>query len=499
MPTREPRRVAAIDVGSNAVRLLVADVSPGGRLTTIAQDRRPTQLARDLATTHRLDPAAIAPTLDALRDFLATARRARAGRIRAVATSAVRDASDGPDFVDLVQKRLGLDLRVISGDHEAALAFASAATKLRRTEQPVALIDIGGGSAQLVLAIRETPVFTRSLPLGAVRLADAFSSVPALRRHIREALGPALKDLPLSPRTLAGTGGTITTLASIQAGIGRHPKDTIPLELARDLIRRFIDSAPLLPDFVHNLPPDRAGILLPGLLVLEHAAAGLGLQSIVHAPGGLREGLCRVLAADPDEPDPVPAARRLSRLLDPDPDHSRHVDRLASSMLDQLARHPAVGSVLAAEPDARTILRVAALLHDTGASVDYPTHHKRSRDIILASLLPGISERATALASQVARYHRKAEPSRRHPRFAALSEPDRAVVRVLAAVLRAADALDRSHRGRVRSLHLTFSPRAAAVRVAASGRIDAERRAFAEKSRLLARVLGVPLTLAAGA
>lgn len=508
MPTRtrhtsQPLRVASIDVGSNAVRLLVARHDHRG-LTTLAEDRQPTQLAKDLATTGKLNPLGVQASLEALARFRATARAHDVHLIRAVATAAVRDASDGQRFVSLVQQKTGLSLEVISGDEEAALAFLSISHRFDIAESPAAAIDIGGGSAQIILSTHGVAVRTLSMPLGAVRLTDEFgpSSIiatkafPKLSRHADAVIARSLDRETLRPTLLAGTGGTITAVADLlrPRGTAKKIDDTIDHSAVRKLIRLFRAHAPNLPPAVARLSPDRAHVLLAGVVVLERLMHHLGTDVVHTHHGGLREGICwslvdaHRLAASPRD-----AALELAQRCRFERSHALQVEHLATRLFHQIRRLPAASKILKPHRRAADLLSAAAILHDIGVLVGYARHHKHSRDIILSSTIPGFSRREILILANLARYHRRVGPRPSHRLFAALSDAEQSLVRLLAGILRVADGLDRSHAAFVRDVRLTREKRTLSldplIAPASTDDARAERRAAQRKADVLESAL----------
>jgi exopolyphosphatase/guanosine-5'-triphosphate,3'-diphosphate pyrophosphatase len=500
-----PLRVASIDVGSNAVRLLVAKHDAKG-LTTLAEDRQPTQLAKDLASTGRLNPAGVEASLDALRRFRATALHHNVHLIRAVATAAVRDAADGPRFVALVLQKAGITLETISGDEEAALAFLSLSHRFDIAESPAAAIDIGGGSAQIILSTHGVAVRTLSLPLGAVRLTDEFGpssllatkAFPKLRRHADAVIARALDRETIRPSLLAGTGGTITAVADLlrPRGTAQKVDDAIDHSAIRKLIRLFRAHAPNPPPAVARLSPDRANVLLAGVIVLERLMHHLGADVVHTHHGGLREGICWSLVDQHRLADsPRDAALDLAHRCRFERPHALHVEHLAARLLHHIRRIPRAARILRTHPRAAQLLSAAAILHDVGVLVGYAKHHKHSRDIILSACIPGFSRREILIIANLARYHRRVGPRPSHRLFAALSDPEQNLVRLLAGVLRVADGFDRSHAAFVRdvlashdSRTLRLTPQTAP---ASTDDARAERRTAQRKADVLAEALGL--------
>lgn len=509
----EHARVAAIDVGSNAVRLMVARVSRRGAFTVVRDERLPTQLGKGLADTGQLNASGIAASVAAIGRYQELARKSKAQAIRVVATAAVRDATNGRAFLDRVKRETGIAVDLISGDEEGALAFLSLARRFDVSELPAASVDIGGGSAQVILSTHGVAAKVVSMPLGAVRLTDQFGSwgamatkgFPKLCGFIDEQLEQGLAGTPIKPRILVGTGGSVTSVALLaqamraEEGRGargkRRKTDTaVDHRTLKAMIQAFRDSAPNLPEFAADAPPDRAPILFAGLVVLERLAEHLGVRVVHSHTGGLREGLCWSLADRVLTPaaGPLEAVRAFAAQCRYERGHSEHVAGLAVRLFEQLGDQRAVREAVRAEPRAAMLLEAAAVLHDVGTAVGYARHHKHSRDIILCADLQHLSRRDLLVLANIARYHRRVGPRTSHRAFAALTPADQRLVRVLSAVLRTADGLDRSHESL--TARTQVEPRRGAVAVlahpAGGGGISRELRASQGKSDLLAEVLG---------
>ena len=509
MPGAHPTRVAAIDAGSNAVRLMVADVGPGGAFKVVAEEREPTQLAKGLRPGGRLSSDAIEASAQAIAQFVQRAQSLNAKAIRAVATAAVRDAINGHELVNLVLREHGVRLEVISPQQEGGLAYLSLARRFEISDLPAAALDIGGGSAQLVFAAHAMPIRAVSVPLGAVMLTTEFGGwtamatkqFPRFRHHVDRLIAQALKAAPVKPAVLVGTGGTVTAVASLAhpARPGKKQDSSVDHTSLKQLIQTFRSAAPTLPPIAANLPADRAEILFAGLVVLERMADLMGIDTVHAHAGGIREGICWSLAEGLGTP-PVPAmdgVRAFALRCRYERDHSEHVTRLCTSIFGQLKKTPAVKRARKHEPRALELLQAAAVLHDIGTVVDFERHHKHSRDMILCAELPGFDQRESVILANLARYHRRTGPRKSHNLFASLNNRDQDLVRTLTAILRLADGLDRSHTQTVARAKVTIGRKAAEIVVTAATPAKAEIRAAKAKGDVFTQVFGVTLNVAA--
>lgn len=522
MPSRQDtlrRTVAAIDIGSNAVRFAAARATAGGGLRMLEERRRPTRLGANLATTGRLPRTAQRLTLAAVKEFCLDASRLGASVVRLVATAAVRESPDGATFVSRLSRETGFPVSIIDTDEEARLAFRSCAGTYDLSRRHVAIVDIGGGSVQIALARHGLLYDAISLPLGAVRLtagSDGLESAKS-RRHVRQHIRSVLSESLPRPGVDAGPldavigcGGTFATLDALLSAHRSATGSSTPPGLAisggkpRPLRSRARTRASVIAciDSVLRasaseresllracgVPEDRADILPAGLLVAEQVIRSLDPRALVTHVGGVRDGLLRDLAAPvPDPHAIVPAAREALRSFAPDElAHCTHVSHLAVSLLHELADVEPLRGTLRLEHGAAELLEAAALLHDLAVPIDYARHHKLGRRAIELTPLP-FSARDRAVVANVVRYHRRALPTLEHAPFRALTPRDRDVVRVLAGILRIADGLDRAHDQGVHGLRTVVQP--GRLRIVAEGVGEAGLKGARKKADLLSLAL----------
>jgi exopolyphosphatase/guanosine-5'-triphosphate,3'-diphosphate pyrophosphatase len=400
--------------------------------------------------------------------------------------------------------RRGITLHVINSVFEGRLGFLSASSDIDLSRGTTAVFDIGGGSAQVVIAIDGVVCKCNSAPIGAVRITQLFGGPDAIaRKNFQRASGyidRQLEEIVLPweiwPRTVIGTGGTMSSLQHVAAlrRLEAHMKEhkQRPLSRTDDLQRIMNDMRGLKVSdrgMYLGLHADRADIFLTGLLVADRVLELLESPSVRVHEGGIRDGalihMSRGGEFEQNSGDPVEAANQLRRRTDDDMPHSSHVAKLALSLAKQLGRIPA--------SDMR-LLDLAARLHDIGQFVEYEEHHRYSAEMIRAACLPGLSHEEVEIVACVARYHRKAIPELSHFHYGRLAARDRRRVDVLAAVLRLADALDRSHRQKIRAVRLSRSRGEWKIACTCSGSISRELDAAEEKSSLWRRVFG-PVTV----
>lgn len=504
-------RVAAIDVGSNSIRLVVADVSPAGAIATVDELKATPRLGAGVHETGALDEEGMRRAIDALGRMTVLARRLRADRVVAVATSAVRDAANGAAFVSRVQAETGLELRVLEGEEEARLAFRSALAHFPVADGRAVVMDIGGGSLELALSAGGVLDRLLSFPFGAIRLTERFlrgggsrRDLNRLRRTVREELRGALAVRDWHGAMLIGSGGTFTSLAAMHlARRGVTAARTVHgTAVAREQLEHVLDwlqeMTPAERAAVPGLSPARIDIIVAGLAVAAEVAARIEAREVLCSGYGLREGL--LLESADVAPEPSDPARTRERSVTAfaerchyEEPHARQVRRLALQLFDELA------GTVGAMPAERRTLADAALLHDVGYHVNYTAHHKHSYHLIVHADLLGMTPEEQVEVANVARYHRGSVPKRKHEGFAALDDEGRARVRRLAAILRVADGLDRGHVGSVDRVRVA-QDEDGAIAIAATPHADAgscrlELWGAARKAGLLAEVAGVPVTV----
>src|SRR3954463_13036139 len=465
-------RVAAIDVGSNSIRLVVAEVLPSGGYRVLDEERENTRLAAALTKTGRLDPTAADATVTVLRNFLSIAAGYGVDQVRAIGTSALRDAEDGPEFCDRVRKTLKLSIEVISANEEARLAFLSVARAFDISGRRVAVADIGGGSTEIVLASSGLVDQVYETKLGAVRVAEecgvtgrsSEKRVLKLREFIDRALKKEIGKPPFVPDMLFGTGGTFTALASIiMARQGMAGQPMWGFRVSRAQIRHLVaDLANMSLERrckVVGLSPQRADIIVAGLAVVERIMRKLGANVVQVHTRGVREGLMLTMVGGSQTANSVghgtrsvpatnvddrrTAVEDFAKSCGVDLPHARQVARIAGSLWQQLA------TPLKLRLEDRELIESAALIANVGYLINFDGHHKHSYHLIVNSELPGFERRQLQILANVARYHRGTRPKKRHENFSELSLEDQKRVCALAAILRLALALDRTHQQHV--------------------------------------------------
>ena len=488
------RILGAIDVGTNAVRLELARPMPDGSFDLVHSERDPVRPGEGVFKTGRIPREVEQRLLSTLRRYAALARRHRAV-VRAVATSAIREAKNGPDVVARVRAATGLELEVISGKEEARLI----ALGVLRGQPPRArnlVLDIGGGSTEIAVAVGDHPTSLFSVAIGSVRLAETFDSmgkIPPRRLELMRTFAAEAfqRSLPrfAHPRRALGSSGTIGTIVSFAAEGGRRVATRKRIRRAVELLARMG-----LEERRRIFDARRGEIVVAGAVVLEALLDRLGLESVTAVETGLRQGLLvdMLERQGREVPDPSTgeASRALGRRFAFDEEHAAQVTRVALGLFDDLA------GLHGLPASARPILEAAALLHDVGSAVSYSKHHKHTFYLIANGDIPGFSDRERQLVALVARYHRRSPPDRDRLDLAALSPADFRTVRKLATLLRLADSCDRSHHQLVRSSRAHLASGAVRLTLRSRHPIDLEIWDAERESALFRQVFGKRLELA---
>jgi len=460
---------AVIDLGSNSFRLVVFTTGEGGwwRRTDELSDM--VRIGGDLTDEGCLSEARMAHALETLRVFatFCVTNGIERSAVEAVATSAIRDAPNGGAFVEQATRETGLPIRVLSGEEEARYAYVAAVNSTAMTDGVV--LDLGGGSLELVQVRDRRAGAMESWPLGAVRATERWlrsngptgaKAIAKLHARVLRALShdaPWVASASSDGARLVGLGGSLRNLATAAARMGDLPLESVQgFVLTRAALDALVDElaarAPEERERVPGIKRGRGEVILAAAVVLRAALEASGAHGIEVTEAGLREGifLSELLApADPPLVDDVRTAsvHNLARQHGVDLVHAEHIAALTHQLLEAL---PGAGLP---EPGEPLLVEAAALLHDVGMAVDYDDHHKHSSYLILGNGLPGFTPREVALIALMARYHRKGTPS-----LGALAplcrEGDEQLVLRGAALLRIAEQLERSRDQVVRTARL---------------------------------------------
>ena len=459
---------ASIDLGSNANRLLIVEANAAEQVNKVISIRRPVRLGHRVFLTGRLDPKMIDQCIEGLKVFKRELGKHDITALRAVVTASARDAVNSNDLLERAEHEAGVVLESISGTEEARLVKLAVDSRLQLGGYRSLLVDLGGGSLELSEVNHDEVRYSTSLEIGTVRLLESFLSADGpvterdeklLNDYVERKLGP-VEDQFRRKRYdfVAGTGGNFDAIAKLCPVEGRE-MPTIHVPSARALLARMKNLTPAERQSAYGLRADRADVIVPALYVVARCAELARTEEIVSPGVGLKEGITvelvnkhfRVWDYSVDESAMARAALHLGRRYHFDEPHATQVDRLACVLFDKLTPMHGLG------PQDRQLLRVAALLHDVGDFISSAVHHKHSQYIIEHTDLMGLSKEQRMVVACVARYHRRAAPNPKHTLFKKLSPADRRRVRKLAGMLRVADALDRGHRSKVRTISVSIT------------------------------------------
>lgn len=506
-------RIAAIDLGTNSFHLVVADVLADGSVKTVEKSRAQVMLGAGGMSKHLITPEAWQRGLDALARFAEVAEHLGAEEIHTAATSAVREARNGPEFCRAVKAETGIHARIVTGPEEARLIWLGARGDLDLSRGTVLIFDLGGGSTELILGGPEGIRHARSLPIGHIRLAERFQQRDpmtaeerrAMKRHVRALLAPLQQAVPREDvGSLVGTSGTIRTLArmtSLRRGED-VPAHDHGLVLRRDDLealldefeRRSRDELLALP----GMDARRRDTLPAGAVVVREVMKAFGASQLVTSERSLRDGLLvdwiehhrPELLVDAHVHDPRERSVRVAmQRFGVDEAHAEHVARLALELFDGLAPAHGLG------PAERALLRAAALLHDVGHHIAGKSHHRHGHYLLRNIRMWGFTAPEITLIATLVRYHTRSMPKNTHPEWKHLSDADREQVRVLAGILRIADAFDRGHAQAVDTVETRLAPGTVHLLATAREGGDLEQWAVRERTELLSRALGREITV----
>jgi exopolyphosphatase/guanosine-5'-triphosphate,3'-diphosphate pyrophosphatase len=502
-------RISAIDIGSNSIRQIIADVSPTGTIRVVDEMKAAPRLGAGIQETGELSRESGDAAIQAIGRMDALATQLGAQRTRAIATSAVRDAINSAEWLARVKLETGLDVTVLDGDEEARLSFRSAQAHFDLESGRAAVIDIGGGSLEIALSADGLVERLISLPFGAIRLTEKYFSdgisaraMRKLRRRVKKGLKKEFSARDWRGGQVIGSGGTFTNLAGIvlaRQGV-RTARTVHGTIVQRGELEHVIDYlAALSPGERQSVPglnAARSDIIVAGLAVVAEVIARLEAKTFAVSSYGIREGILLDLArVEPRSADRGQARERSVRDLAErshyEVPHARQVQKLSLRLFDS------IGAKIGCAPEDRNTLADAALLHDIGYTINYDKHHKHSYHLISHADLLGMTPTEQIVIANVARYHRGAEPRRSHSNFGPLGPSEKARIRRLSAILRVADGLDRGHTAAVSDIRVRWLDRALRIiPVARDGAsIRLELWGATKKAALLSEIAGVPVEI----
>jgi exopolyphosphatase/guanosine-5'-triphosphate,3'-diphosphate pyrophosphatase len=455
-------RLAAIDIGTNSIHLVVADVDPrSGKFNVLDREKEIARLGSGSSDMKYLSESAMNRGIETIKRFKTIADAAGAP-IRALATSAVREALNQKEFIRRVQKETGIRIEIASGVEEARLIYLGALQALPIFHKNILLVDIGGGSSEFLVGKERRILYANSLKIGALRLTQRFFSsddidskaVNECRRYVAGMINPVVREVKKHDcEVFVGTSGTILNIANMIRAM-RDDEDTQAnnFTFSQKELRKVAGEVIEAKDSrqrsgIRGLDPARVDIIVAGVIILDEILRALKIKRMVISEYALREGI--ILDTFEKKRNRrnlhhlhdirYQSVLHLAQNLHYERKHSHHVSKLALALFDQTKRLHELGDT------EREFLEAASILHEIGLFVSHAQHHRHSYYLIKNAELMGFTENEKEIIANIARYHRKSHPKFKHENFDSLNANDQEIVRRLASLLRIADGLDRSH------------------------------------------------------
>jgi exopolyphosphatase / guanosine-5'-triphosphate,3'-diphosphate pyrophosphatase len=506
-------RLAAIDIGTNSLHMIVVRVRPDLSFEVIDREKEMVRLGAGGLDGRALTPEAMHTALQVLSKFSRLAESHRVDETVAVATSAVREAENGGEFLKTVGSETGVRPRVISGTEEARLIHMAAAYGVGRPGEIIVVIDIGGGSVEVTRGAGADVDLGRSFKLGVIRLTERFVKSDPLAgrderklvRYIRSEAGEYLDQIARAGfDRVIGTSGTILSLGAVaaaengRAAVGPLRNRRVPAKQLHR-IRRTLTAIDIEKRLrVPGLEPRRVDLAPTGAILLDTLLDGLGATDITLCDLSLREGLVLDYIArhrkEIAQADRYPDVRRrsvieLAERCNYWKEHAQQIAKLATTIFDQTR------GMHGLTDREREWLEYAALLHDVGVHISYERHHRHSYYLIKNGDLRGFEPDVVETIALIARYHRRATPKRAHEGMSDLPRKRRETVSALAAILRLAETLDRSHSQTITGVDLHDRGEDALLQLRASGDAELEVWAAQRQAAPFEQLIGKPLRI----
>lgn len=501
--------MAVIDIGSNSIRMMIGQVLPDGRVEILERLRRTVRLGQDVFRSGQIRAETLRIAVGILRDYRHVLNTYGVHRVRAVATSAVREATNGDTFVDRVLMAAGLEVSIISVTEEGRLtvsAVREAVGEKLLGRGRALVVEVGGGSTVLNLLSRGEITASQSLPTGSVRMQEVLATTGEragqaarlIQGQVASAISAFRSLLPLkSVQTFIAVGGD-ARWAAAQVGrpLGADRLEAVSAEALGKLLDRC---RPLTADELarsYQLPYTDAETITPALLVYQVLLEATRARRMIVTDVSMRDGLLLELARDAagtkDDAayrEIIQSAQGIAQKYQVDVSHAEQTRSLAVQLFDQLA-----GEHRLAERH-RLLLEVAAILHEIGTFVASRAHHKHSFYLIANSEIVGLTQDELAVVANVARYHRRSRPKPSHLDYISLPRERRMIVNKLAALLRVAESLDSSRTQQIQTLRSRIDGNGLVILVKAGGDYTLERRALAEAADMMLDIYGLDVRL----
>ncbi|MGH9630869.1 MAG: Ppx/GppA phosphatase family protein [Bryobacteraceae bacterium] len=503
-------RYAAIDIGSNSVRMEVAEAIPGRPAAILASDREVTRLGASVFRTGRISEEAMGFVCGVLKRMSQAYQRLDMAGVRAVATSAVRDASNQAEFIARASEALGTPVEIISGPEEARLIHLGVQSRWPHPKKRIMIVDVGGGSAEIILGENGEMREGISRPLGAVRLTEVFlksdppgeAELRRLNKFIDEKIESALNRIGLAPfdRVIA-TSATAAAVVSAANRIPRAKRETADRLKAttrqvrlfyNDIIERNVNSRKKIP----GIGPRRAEIIVGGAAVFLRILEAFRLHAMYYSVAGVRDGIIADLTARGVRRElsrltreQLQVVEAMCRKYSVQVRHARKVAQFSNILfesLEPLHRLPR---------DFGRLLHAAAYLRDTGHFISDTGHHKHSAYLVSNSDMPGFTDQERAVIGLLCRYHRKSLPAARHEPYQSLPAELKRAVLMLTPLLRMADGLDSSQEQKVERIECSLRNGSVVLAVEGSGDTDLEMWAAERAADTFRQIYNYPMAL----
>lgn len=505
-PVRPPI-LSVIDVGASGIRMLIAELSADGSVRTLEELERPIALGRDTFQTGSLSAGSIRKAVNVLRQFRAAMDTYGVEHTRAVATSAVRGALNRDTFVDRVFLATGIELEVIEGSQESLLTFAAVQRTMESDPQyregEALLLSLGGGATEAALVREGQVVASVTLDTGTLRMreilragsADRRARARLLQHSAREMMTVVRRALPFERITrLVAVGPEARFAARVLAG-PTWAEGHMAAIAVKDLKKLADQLFPLTPEQIAqswSVPPNETESMSPALFAYAELMRLNQVDQLLVARASMREGLILHMARSirsgstvlfPDQT--IAAAVNLARKYGADEKHGLQTAALARAIFQATQTHHQMGE------REQLLLEVASIVHDIGEFVAARGHHRHTYYLLVHSEVFGLSQMDLEIVANIARYHRRGVPQADHPAYASLPRPARLTVNRMSAILRVADALDKSHSQRVQNPKITVSADELRIQVEGTEDLGLERIALDAKSGLFEEVFGL--------
>lgn len=504
-------KLAVIDIGTNSVHMLMARIYPNFTFEVIGREKEMIRLGDGTLSTGYLNKEQMDLGLETLKKFKYLAQSKGIERIKAVATSAVREAHNGGDFLQRVYKQTGIRVRVITGEEEGRLIYQGVRHSVPLPETPTLLIDIGGGSVELMVVNPEEILFLTSLKLGAARVYERFikkgrkKEFTKMEDYIRKEIADSADAIrEVGFQRVIGTSGTWSNLAAMAFYRSHAPEEPLQAQSAlthealQDIYRDLKASRAEDRLEMRGLDPRRSDIILGGAAVASVLMQELKIAELMSCDKAIREGMIyayiqknrRKIRSEAEIPD---VRRRsilkLAHKCGYQREHAHQTAKLSLMIFDKAQPYHGLTSL------DRELLEYASLLHDIGYYIGFEGHHHHTYYLIKNVALNGFTPEEVEILALVSRYHRRVIPKKSHSGYRDLSKGARRRVKWLAAILRIADGLDRSHFSVVESIRLRKGRNKLVLQLEAVNDAEYELWEARQKSDLFEMMMGLPLDI----